>query len=313
MKVIKNLKLEINGTNTHYFDLDEYSEIFADSCLYYGYTFIENGIEKDLLGQNKRNIYLNVTAPTEFCSQQDYNADNCFDEVVTICPYSNQWLNEVKNTNKYKTICYPFNEKYIPTNKEKLYDVIYHGGIHGETYIQCLEILKNFNYRYSSLSWGINNLTKQYLKYATNLDLDNQSKNNLISQCKISVCYNNFPIRDSGDLSNIKSRPYWWKNEAFAYAETLKIVPQFKSRFNEAAMSRTLNLLKKDEWNVVENWYTPNEDFIYFDSNEELKEKIEEILNNFDKYKKIIDNAYIKCLNYTSKKLYEKIKNSDYE
>jgi hypothetical protein len=314
MKVIKNLEIEIPWTNTHYFELDQLSEENSDTCLYYGYSFLENGIDQNMLKNFKKNIYFNVTAPTEFLSTQDYNADNCFNEVVTICPYSNSWLNEIKKTDRYKTVCYPFNEKYIPKNTEKIYDVIYHGGIHGQMYIECLEILRNFNYRYSSLSWGINHLTQQYLKYATNLDLDNNQKNYLISQCKISVCYNTFTIRDSSypDLNNIKSRPMWWKNEAFAYAETLRIAPQFKSRFNEAAMSKTLNLLKRDQWNVVENWYTPNEDFIYFDSNEELKTKIEDILNNFGKYEKIIDNAYNKCLKYTCQNMYQKIKTSNY-
>lgn len=313
MKVIKDLKLEIPGTNTHYLDLDDHSEESSEACLFYGFTFLEQGTDKELLKKHKRNVYLNVTAPTEFCSPQDYNADNCFDQIISICPYSNRWLNEVKNTDKYKTICYPFNEKYIPDNSDKLYDVIYHGGIHGNTYAECLEILRNFNYRYSSLTFGINDLTRSFLRYATNTDLENDRKNELISQCKISICYNTFTIRGEADLRNIKSRKDWWKNEAFSNAETLQIAPQFKSRFNEAAMCKTLNLVKKDPWNVVENWYTPNEDFIYFESNEELKSKIQNILNHFDQYQTIIDNAYKKCLNYTSKNLYQKVKNNSYE
>ena len=67
----------------------------------------------------------------------------------------------------------------------------------------------------------------------------------------------------------------------------------------------TLILCKRDYWNIIEDYYTPGEDFIYFDENSELEELIKDILNNYSKYEQIIENAYNKSLNYTSKKLYE--------
>lgn len=310
MKVYKKLTIEIPGTNTHYFNIDEFSVPESTDALYYGYSFIENSIENELLAKHNRNVYLNVTMPTEFCSNQQTNADNKFDEVYGICPYTNKWLNEISGTDKYRTIFYPFNKNDIPKNTEKKYDIIYHGGIHGEKYTKMIDIIKNFNYRYSTQTHGINSLTTEYVKYATNTDLTNQEKLNLISECKISICFNTFDIRGGMDINNIKSRKDWQKNEAFKHIEDLMIAPQFKSRCNEAAFSKTLNLVKRDPWNLIENYYEPDE-FIYFDTFEELPNKITEILNNWDNYLPIVEKAYIKSLSYTTEELYKQIKNKE--
>jgi hypothetical protein len=310
MKIYKKLILEIPGTNTHYFNLDEFNDDNCEDAIYYGYTFLEYGTDNNLLTKHKRNCYLNVTMPTEFCSPQSTNADDHFSEIWTICPYSAKWLNEIKNTNKYKTTFYPFNKKDIPTNSEKKYDVIYHGGIHGDVYVKILESIKNFNYRYVTQTHGINQLTQNYLSYATNTNLTNSEKLNLISECKISICLNYFTIRNQSDMLNVKSRVEWYKNDAFKHVDDLKIIPQFKSRCNEAAFSKTLNLIQRDPWNVIERYYEPDE-FVYFDNVEDLPSMIQEILNNWSKYIPVIEKAYKKSLNYTTEEMYKMIKNNN--
>jgi hypothetical protein len=310
MKIYKKLSLEIPGTNTHFFNLDEYNEDNSIDAIYYGYTFLENGTDVNLLNKHNRNIYLNFTMPTEFCSIQNTNADDHFSEIWTICPYSAKWLNEIKKTNKYKTTFYPFNKKDIPSNTEKKYDVIYHGGIHGEVYIKILESIKKFNYRYATQTIGINQLTQNYLSYATNTNLTNSEKLNLISECKISVCLNYFTVRNESDKSNVKNRVEWVKNEAFKHIDDLKIIPQFKSRCNEAAFSKTLNLVQRDPWNIIERYYDTDE-FVYFDNVDELPSKIQEILDNWSDYVPIIEKAFKKSLNYTTEEMYKLIKNNN--
>ena len=310
MKVIKNLSVEIPGTNTHYFNLNELSDENSDECILYGYTFLENGADKNILNKHKRNVYLNVTMPTEFCSPQSTGADDIFDEIYSICPYSNKWLNEIKNTDKYKTTFYPYNKKDIPSNYEKKYDVIYHGGIHGDVYVSLLESIKKFNYRYSTQTHGINQLTQSYLSYATNTNLTNDEKLNLISECKISVCLNYFTVRSSTDVNYIKNRTDWQKNEAFKHIDDLKIIPQFKSRCNEAAFSKTLNLVQRDPWNIIEKYYEKDE-FVYFDSINDLPITIKNILDNWENHIPIVERAYKKSLNYTTQELYKIIKNKN--
>ena len=69
---------------------------------------------------------------------------------------------------------------------------------------------------------------------------------------------------------------------------------------HEAAISKTLNLVYRDQWNVVEDWYIPNEEFIYFNDKQDLENKIRDILGNWDDYTYIIDNAYEKVMKYTT-------------
>lgn len=305
MQVVKNLKAEILGTNTYYFDIDRYHDPLSDEVIVYGYDSLEHKL--DLSGFKKKK-YLNVTMPTEFCSNQDISLDNDFDIVYTICPYSAEWLNKIKNTNKYKTVWYPFNESYEPEKEEKLYDVCYHGGIHGSKYTRMLEIMIRFNYRYMTMRHGINTLTRKCLPYATDMDLSFQEKLRRVSQSKISICYNSFPVRGESDLINVKSKQLYSDNQAFSHIEDLGIIPQLKSRFIEAAYSKTLNLVERDPWNVIEKWYVPGKHFVYFDGNDHLDEKIKEILANWDKYKVIAEECYeyTKSM-YSIQKFIEKI------
>lgn len=312
MLVVKDLKTEIPGTNAHYFRLDQLSLNSKEHVLIYGYNNLEDSslVNKFRSKGFKKISYLNVTMPTEFCSALSTSSDDLFDKVWTICPYSVAWLNEIKNTKKYNYVCYPFSHLDIPVQNEKKYDVCYHGGIHSQHHVDCLNVMKEFNYRYMSMTNGINRYTEQVLRQgaATDLNLTNEEKIKRISETKISVCYNFFPVRGSSDLENIKLRKDWWKNQAFSHVESDKIIPQFKSRFNEAAMSKTLNLVSKDHWNVIEHWYKEGEDFIYFDDKEDLKNKIENILNNYEDYEHVLENAYNKSMEHTSKNLYKKIK-----
>lgn len=311
MKVIEDLLREVPGTNAHYFNLDEFSSDSGDSALYFGYNYLESGKSIESADAYRRKIYLNLTMPTEFCSHQPIDADDKFDEIYGICPYTNRWLNTIKGVSKYRNIFYPFNKRDIPPfPREKKYDVCYHGGIHGKKYIKALKIMRKFNYRFMSQTHGINRLTKKYLKYATNTNLTNREKLELISECKISICFNTFDIRGKEDIRNIKSRGNWWENEAFKHIEDLKIAPQFKSRCNEAAFSRTLNLVKKDPWNIIEYYYTPNVDFVYFEDMDELEDKIKGILNDWEHYIPMIESAYTKSLNYTTRNLFSIIENN---
>ena len=173
-----------------------------------------------------------------------------------------------------------------------------------------LNILEKFNYRFMSMTRSINPYTVQHLRYATDKDLTHEGKMDLIAKTKISICYNNFPIGDSRDAKNVTSRLDWYKNSAFSEVDKLGIIPQLKSRFIEAAVSKTLNLVERDPWNVIEEWYESGKHFVYFDSNEELEDKISDILNNWDDYATIIDNAYDLSVNhYMCDSLVERICN----
>jgi hypothetical protein len=316
---MKNVSAEVPDANTHHFKLEEESNNCSNNALAYGYNSTSDANIQKIFLKYKRKIYFNNYSPTEFAQACDHNGktpivyEDFFDEVYSICPYTNKWLNSLGFDRKYRDIFYPFNEKLIPKPTIKEYDVIYHGGIHGQEHLDCLEIMSRFNYRYCSMTHSINPLTQRCLRYATNTDLPFQEKINLVAKTKISICYNFAHIRPE-HIPNIKSWPKWDENEAFTEVDKWNIMPQFKTRMHEAAISKTLNLVLYDKWNIAEKYYKPNEEFIYFYNKNDLIDKIEDIVKNWDNYVPIVEKAYERSLNYTTKKFIKTIEeNSEWK
>ena len=143
----------------------------------------------------------------------------------------------------------------------------------------------------------------------TDFNVSFKEKLDIVAKTKISVCYNMLHFQEHHQYG-IKQYDKWWENEAFAYMDDNGRAPQFKQRVHESAFSRTLILCKRDYWNLIEYYYEPYVDFIYFNDNNELESLIRDILNNYKDYEPMIESAYNKSLNYTSKNLYEHIKNN---
>lgn len=305
MKIVEDLSIEVPDTNAHHWKLNELSKNSHDAVLMYGFNASANAQLHDEYKDFKRRIYFNNWAPCEFAQYKPHNNktglkyEEYFNEVYSICPYSSDWLNNFDLNREYKPIFYPFNSKIIPENCEKQYDVIYHGGIHGQEHYNCLLTMKEFNYRYVTMTSHINQMTQQCLPFATNVNLNFQEKINLVAKSKISVCYNLVHIASS-HIPAIKSYNKWMENKAFSEVDKWNVMPQFKTRAHEAAISRTLNLVQKDSWNIMENYYEPETEFIYFNNESDLRNKIIDIINNWEDYQTIIENAYNKAMKYTT-------------
>ena len=77
-----------------------------------------------------------------------------------------------------------------------------------------------------------------------------------------------------------------------------------KSRLFEAAFSKSLILCKRDPFNLIERYFQVNKEFVYFEEGK-LEGKIQEILENFRIYEKIIDCAFKRAVkNYTTKEFF---------
>ena len=70
------------------------------------------------------------------------------------------------------------------------------------------------------------------------------------------------------------------------------VMPQFKVRTHEITSSKSLMLVKKDPWDLVEDFYEPDKEFLYFENFDELREIITDLSCDFNKYSGIIENAY---------------------
>tara|TARA_R110002074_G_scaffold160767_3_gene318304 strand:- start:7319 stop:8308 length:990 start_codon:yes stop_codon:yes gene_type:complete len=314
MIIAGDLSIEVPDTNAHHWNLEELSDMSdRDNVLMYGYNCPSNMRLLAEFQKYKRKIYFNNWAPCEFAQDKMHdvftpmNYEEYFDEVYSICPYTCEWMNALELGRKYRSIFYPFHKDLIPSVQEKKYDVIYHGGIHGAEHVDCLEAMLGFNYRYVTMTHHINNLTRTFLPYATNVNLPFNEKINLVAKSKISVCYN-LVHAEPLHVNNIRKCPDYKNNQAFSTIGDWNVFPQFKTRMHEGAISRTLNLVMKDEWNIAERYYVPGEEFMYFENKKDLRDKIHEISKNWDAYQPIVDKAFKKALSYTTEKFVATIK-----
>jgi len=213
-----------------------------------------------------------------FSTEEQYNPEyqnNDPFKTDTYVPYVDKILticdSKVTKREKRQNVFFPFNKDMIPEPTEKIYDVIYTGFANIPHVQELTSIISKFNYRFVSFS-------RQTGK-ETDINATYSEKLKLVAQSKCSIVHN---LLSCG-------------------------TPQLKSRPFEAAFSKTLMLVLKDEYNVIEEWFTPGEDFIYFDTQEGLAELIETTTKNYSDYSNIIESAYNKAVNeYTTEKFIEK-------
>lgn len=160
---------------------------------------------------------------------------------------------------------FPLNESLVPEKQEKIYDCIYTGLATNDMIQKMIATMVKFNYCYVSF---------QSHSGVTAVNVDYLEKLKLIAQSTTCIVHN--------ILGNN--------------------TPQLKSRPFEAAFCQSLMLCYKDDYNVIEDWFTPNEDFLYFSNEDELSVLISHARANPAFYDNIINNAYDKAMNnYTTK------------
>ena len=120
----------------------------------------------------------------------------------------------------------------------------------------------------------------------------------ILSQSKISVVHG---LWRSLSAEGHMQFPRASENLAFSHLDE-GIGPQVKSRMFEAAFSRCVILCQRDYWNPIELWFEPEKEFMYFDNEKDLDEKINYIINHYDEFDDMRINAYNKAINnYTTK------------
>lgn len=313
MKVIEtNKKIGYYDDFRKYFDFKRFENDCGDFVLVEG--FFEKAHQWEQFNYSKKQLQnilkkrivrLEIEEPNKFAINDNPDTyDHYFETIFTICPYTAKWLNERQDNNKRIPIYYPTNEEYIPKKTKKLYDVIYVGNVVSSILLKNIKTISKFNYRF--VSFSKNNLV-------TNRNASYVKKLKLISQSKIALVHNVLYPRIYHILNIWKARD-WQKNEAFRtipswyeFWKLLKdrniIIPQIKSRLFESALCRSLILCKKDPFSLIERYFEPEKEFVYYEENN-LEQTLNIILKNYHKYEKVIDNAYNRARkNYTTKAL----------
>lgn len=306
MKIVRTKGGEYSDCIVNYFDLDDYSNSLDDeTSLFWGWSNVENESVKNQHSSDKKKIFINTAQPCDIINgYSEIEKQKFFDIVYTICPYTPKIL--LNESTKFFPICFPYNEKYFKkyektSHNSKIYDVIYYGQIHNDLYLNLISSITKFNYRLCTHDYF--SFTKfQLNKKITNFNLNSKEKWDLLNKCKISVGLNLIFLNDS-HIENLKKFPNINLFENIDTVYKKKIMPQMKTRMVEAALTKTLMLIYKDEWNVIENWFEPNVDFLYFSNFLELENLIEKIIKNYSDYWHIVENANNKVKKYSINKL----------
>lgn len=308
MYVLKRSSTGYTQDPTKYFQFEEYGKYCGDFVLVEAAFEAAHQWEQFNLSQpelkkilKKKIVRLEFEEPNKFFIYDRMHLyDKYFYKIFTLCPYTARWLNEQYHVEKRIPIFFPFNKKYIPPKLKKKYDIIYTGHIVSDVLLQDLRIMSKFNYRFVSNS-NSSLITDHSASY--------EEKMKLIAQTKITLVHN-LLYPKLYHILNLWRTPGFTYNEAFKlipkwhepwklFKKTNIVVPQLKSRLFEAAFGRSLILCKKDSFNVIENFFEPGKEFIYFEN--DLESKIKEITKNYKNYEKVIQRAYERAIkNYTT-------------
>lgn len=281
----------IGAPNYYYYHFDQFDGQGND------FTFIDSPqdfskVPEEIFQQNP--VYLEVEEPNRFFSNVEwfnhFKYDYKFSKVFSICPYTTEWRNKIENTNITHSFL-PVDDPKI--NNDKIYDIIFAGHIFQGEIENRLYDIKDFNYRVVSNSDH---------PLTTNKSASHFEKLTLVSQSKISLAHNLLYLTPE-HIAQVKIVPHYQSNEAFSRLEE-GIVPQIKGRVFEAALCRSLILCQSDPFNVIEKFFQPDE-FVYY-QRDKLKEKITEILANYQDYLPMIERAYNRALNYTTEAFFHK-------
>jgi hypothetical protein len=313
MKILYNSGGEYGDCIVKHFDLMDYNDDKTDTVLFWGWNSVDREDIKEQYKESNRKIFINTAQPCDIIQgPMDILKQSYFDEVLTICPYTANVLNG--STDKisdtiYTPICFPYPEKYFSkydniTIEDKTNDVIYYGNIHHPLYYGLLNTIKKFKYNFSTVS--NHNQTDEIKQLITHFNIPSQEKWDILSKSKINVGFNllflnEHHVNNLKMISNIES----FKNIDVTFKE--HAMPQMKTRMVEAAACKTLMLMYKDDWNVIEEWFEPNTHFLYWETFEELEEMITDISTNYEKYWNIVENAHKHVQQYSIKNLIKQL------
>lgn len=204
------------------------------------------------------------------------------DTILTLCPFMAEAL-----PNRQQ-IFFPVDHDRVWMPSSKIVDVSYFGS--APKYIPWREYLSEIDNRWRLAFGNYNEGNMRGCSYDDKMRTMAASKITLVhGVCNVDPGnewkYQQFPVQ-TGAFSHIGHN----------------ILPQVKSRMFEAALSRSLMLCWKDPWGIMEEWFTPGKDFFYFTGTDSLLSKVEEIVQNYERYSDVVESAYKKARqNYTSK------------
>lgn len=244
-----------------------------------------------------------------FMSEENYDfkhIERSFDKVLIIHKGIDSWRNKIIGKDLYQYVFFPIPEAIAEANityDEKNYDVVYAGHLgrmHGWISTKMIPTICNKKYAFISGSRD---------RRVTHYNVSYKDKMKILQKSKVSIVHN----IHWGDLATTACKTLVdsmkkesdafkkcssWYNEKTQTWKTTR--PELKTRIFEAAASGCIPLVLKDEFDTVEDFFTPNKDFLYFELSN-LDSILDEVINNYKNYMHIAYSAKEKCKLYTDK------------
>lgn len=306
MKIVGNWKHDCEWGVVPYIhkSLEPLGDNSTEEVLMNGGAWIYENDIKEPYRDYKRKCLLALWSPCEFTAHSGYYHFDHYDfftEVYCVCPFTCKFMNDHYGYEKFKYIPYPYTNLDVTEFGNYDADCSWMGSIHGDDHIEGVKALLGFKYKF--LTSQRNTWMRHPLEFTacTHVLLPNDEKLKQLSKCRSSLSFN-----------MIYMSPASVKNDFKAFERFDEgIMPQFKVRTHEIASCKSLMIVKKDPWNLIEDFYEPGKEFVYFENFDELREIISEVSTNFEKFEPIIEAAYKKSLNYTTEKIYRYIQTND--
>jgi hypothetical protein len=266
MPIFTNFTHNYPEDPARYYGFENFEHLFPNINLYFGAELPQ---EITQYTTNKKILFATEEQIDDL--NPDYNVANIptyeeyVNEVLSISPLCNK-----RDKPKRQYVFQPFNEKFEPEDKTKIWDVIYTGNCHVGHALDIANVICDFK---------LHRLVSYRYAKATNLNTLYIEKLQLIANSKINIIHNIVTPN----------------------------IPQLKTRPFEAAFCKSLMICRYDKFKTIEKWFTPDEDFMYYNTESELKDIIQKTLDDYNQYQFMIENAYNKAKKeYTTEQFVKK-------
>eukprot|EP00667_Euglena_gracilis_P012968 EG_transcript_13354 len=241
------------------------------------------------------------------------------EHVFTMCPYSAEWVNSAvggcRRTPMWQAVPRTLVQPFVPF-KDRPFDIMYMSGrtVNGPVHSALTEVFPEFKYRWvSSMRWRQFHSKVHCTDYRVSLDrrlfVTRMSRAALI----VNALFFDARIRAYRDYLRrpiLRTHPAFAAFHAFnrSQAGGALVLPQLKSRTFEAAMSGSLMLVFNDGINVIEKYFAPGTEFVYWVNASDLRRRLADVVAHPARYEPIARRAYVAALrHYTVERWAERL------
>jgi hypothetical protein len=285
-------------------------------CLFYGLSTLDRVDLDELLKRNKKNFFL------EFSAGLTLIFDSIDKKIIKLKKFDLVFCGEkllVEFLKNFGVNAVYINKVPLPldsarfqhkTYKYKDIDVIYSGGIYAKEIFNCIKIISNFNYKYTH--YGKNRVFPRFTFnpfYSFSFKKEKVLPDTLInylSRSKAGFIFCKAYLNED-ELYIISKFKDKFSKDIYEKIIKTKEIPDWKGRLFELSAMKNIMLVYKDSWNLVEDYYQPNNHFLYFKTLNELNDLIADISKNYYKYTYLTESVYKNIENYTVKDFYDDI------